>query len=209
MPLQNRVTPFSTIIATPERGMFMGNRGCLHNSERTLVRQTCGEIRWIICQIAFKGRQRTLMAPGRYTELFFLDEATALAAGHRPCSECRRSDYLSFRQAWIAGNPDAALTARSSITEIDRRLQSERRTEAGEQQTYRAKLSDLPGGTMVVPDGSQSAHLWASQNLRLWTPAGYAAARTVSGGDEATVLTPLSIVRAIACGFAPVIHASE
>ena len=99
MPLQNRVTPFGELIATPARGTLMGNRGCLHDAQQR-IRRTFAVKRWIICVLEFKGRHRQVMAPGQYTELFFLDEATALAAGHRPCAECQRARYDLFRAHW-------------------------------------------------------------------------------------------------------------
>ncbi len=99
MPLQNRVTPFGDLIAVPERGLMFGNRGVLHNGERRIVRNSQLR-RWIVCVLEFRGRSRPIMRPGHYTELFFLDEATALAAGHRPCAECRHQDYQTFRRCW-------------------------------------------------------------------------------------------------------------
>src|SRR5262245_61405643 len=102
MPRQNRVTPFGEVVAVPERGTFMGNRGVLHD-EGGRIRRAWLVKRWILCVLEFKGRHRAIMAPDRYTELFFLDEATGLAAGHRPCAECRRSRFLAFRDAWAAG----------------------------------------------------------------------------------------------------------
>jgi hypothetical protein len=110
VPLQNRVTPFSDLVAVPERGTLTGNRGVLHDEFRRIVRFSAGR-RWISCLTEFKGRRRPLMAPGNYTELFFIDEATALAAGHRPCHECRRADALRFREAWArsTGRPRAHL----------------------------------------------------------------------------------------------------
>src|SRR6185503_4182043 len=106
MPRQNRVTPFGHIIATPERGTYLGNRGVLHDSEGR-IRRTWQLRRWIVCVLALKGRKRQVMTPGHYTELFFLDEATALAAGHRPCAECRRERFNAFRKAWRAARPGA------------------------------------------------------------------------------------------------------
>ncbi|MCH8830686.1 MAG: hypothetical protein IID45_14005, partial [Planctomycetes bacterium] len=122
MPLQNRVTPFGRIIAVPNRGMFMGNRGCLHDDQRRIVRQVCSYKAWVACLTEFRGRKRKLMTPGQYTELFFLDEATALAAGHRPCGECRRTDYQRFKKAWLDGNPDAGLGVNPVIKLIDQHL---------------------------------------------------------------------------------------
>ena len=109
MPRQNRVTPFGDIVAVPARGMFMGNRGCLHDASAQLTGRIVRPYRltnWIYCVLSFKGRHRQVMSPGRYTELFFLDEATALAAGHRPCAECQRGRYNEFMRCWAAGNPE-------------------------------------------------------------------------------------------------------
>jgi len=111
MPLRNRVTPFGDLVAVPDRGALMGNRGVLHDDERRIVRFSQGR-RWIACLTDVKGRRRPLMTPGRYTELFFLDEATALAAGHRPCWECRRADALRFRDAWARAAGADPATAR-------------------------------------------------------------------------------------------------
>src|SRR6202451_2054834 len=102
---QNRVTPFGDLVATPERGTFMGNRGVLHDAEGR-IKRVWQLKRWIVCVLEFRGRKRQVMTPGRYTELFFLDEATALAAGHRPCAECRRQRFNAFRDAWKPGGKD-------------------------------------------------------------------------------------------------------
>src|SRR5262245_6485047 len=122
MPRQNRVTPWGEIVAMPERGTLMGNRGLLHDAEGQIMRPW-RERRWIICLLDFKGRRRSVMSPGLYTELFFLDEATALAAGHRPCAECRRERFNAFRDAWLKGNGGAAPV---TAPDIDRRLHEER-----------------------------------------------------------------------------------
>src|SRR6476646_261897 len=105
MPKQNRVTPAGEIIATPERGTVMGNRGRLHDAGVKILRPFALK-RWLICKLEFKERHRPVMAPNQYTELFFLDEATALAAGHRPCAECNRPGYNLFRELWTQANPD-------------------------------------------------------------------------------------------------------
>ncbi len=104
MPRQNRVTPFGEIIATSERGTFMGNRGILHDPDGRVRRKWVLK-NWLVCVLEFRGRKRTVMTPNRYTELFFLDEATALAAGHRPCAECRHARFIDFCIAWKAGAP--------------------------------------------------------------------------------------------------------
>src|ERR1700694_3932569 len=107
MPLPNRVTPFGEIVAAPGRGLLTGNRGILHDPDRTIVRDSQVR-RWIACRVEFRGRHRDIMTPGSWTELFFLDEATALAAGHRPCAECRHADYRRFQSAWQPADATSA-----------------------------------------------------------------------------------------------------
>ncbi len=210
MPLQNRVTPFGTILAIPERGHWLGNRGgCFHDAERRLKRRHWAGPRWLVCVLEFRGRRRTVMSPGLYTELFFLDEATALAAGHRPCCECRRADYERFKAAWLAGNPDFGLPADAGISAIDAILHEERISHEGRQPTFRAFLSELPDGTFITLDPAPSvALLVAGQKLWRWSPGGYTRARLASQDQEVTVLTPRSMVRTIAAGYRPECHLS-
>src|SRR5262249_29835791 len=125
MPRQNRVTPLGEIIACPERGTMMGNRGVLHDGQGQIKRRW-GLQRWIVCLLEFKGRHRSVMLPNRYTELFFLDEATGLAAGHRPCFECQRRRYNEFRAAWAMGNLHDQANGPLSAGEIDERLHADR-----------------------------------------------------------------------------------
>src|SRR5579863_8394968 len=140
MPLQNRVDPGGAIISTPCRGTMMGNRGGpLHNDERVIVRQFKTR-QWIACVLEFKGRRRIVMSPNRYTELFFLDEAVALAAGHRPCAECRRERFNAFRNAWT-GSPRAP--------EIDLALHGARIDRRGRKITWEAQLDTLPDGCFI------------------------------------------------------------
>src|SRR4051794_20211373 len=104
MPLQNRVTPFGDIVAIPQRGMFTGNRGIIHDpTTRTLLNRRWTSKAWLVCICEFKGRRRAVMGSRSWTELFFLDEAIALAAGHRPCFFCRRNAAKAFRDAWASG----------------------------------------------------------------------------------------------------------
>lgn len=145
MPRQNRVTPAGVIVATPERGTLMGNRGLLHDDEGRIVRAWRVK-RWIACLLQFKERKRQVMSPGLYTELFFLDEATALAAGHRPYAECRRDRYNAFRDAWTAGGRGAGEV---KATEIDSRLHEERLEPGGTKRTFQANLDDVPDGVFV------------------------------------------------------------
>jgi len=156
MPRQNRVTPYGAIIATPERGLFMGNRGILHNEREEIVTPYRSKA-WIICRLQFKGRARTLMSPGRYTELFFLDEATALAAGHRPCFECQRERASAFRAAWQEAHETPG-DRRLKMRDIDAVLHQERLTPGRlktdrVQQTYTAVSTTLPDGAFISVDG--------------------------------------------------------
>lgn len=206
MPRQNRVTPFGLIEASDARGTLMGNRGILHDSEGALGVARWRHPRWIACRLAFKGRRRALLTPGRWTELFFLDEATALAAGHRPCAECRRADYLRFRAAWAAalGEPGGAAA-------IDRALHAARvdpRTRA--QRTWRAALGELPAGAMLVlPERPGDVWLKPGEaTLRRWTHHGYAEALAAEPRAEVIVLTPRPLAAVLAAGYAPALHPS-
>jgi hypothetical protein len=151
MPLQNRVTPFGAIVAVPERGTLMGNRGILHDAAGALRRRWATRA-WICCLLEFRGRRDPVMAPGHYTRLFFLDEPTALAAGHRPCAYCRREAYRSFRAAWAAGSAHLGLGTEPRAAEIDRVLHAERLGPDGSKRLHPAELADLPDGAFVLED---------------------------------------------------------
>ena len=196
MTRPNRVTPFGVIEADPARGTLMGNRGCLVNGQGELVRRWQLE-RWITCVLDFKGRRRhPLMAPGRYTELFFLDEATACAAGHRPCHECRRAVADAFADAWREAHPRDR-----RLPDVDARLHRERTREAHR----RTVCADLPSGAMVSLDGR--AWLVTDAGLRAWTHAGYTDRRACPRA-AVTVLTPPAIVAAMRAGWRPELHPS-
>jgi hypothetical protein len=180
----------------------MGNRGCLHDATQR-IRRPFTVKRWIHCVLQFKGRRRAVMTPGRYTELFFLDEATALAAGHRPCAECQRARYRLFREHWAAAN---GVTGVPSADEMDEVLHAER-LDVGRKPTYPARLSELPCGVMVAGAAAQ-AYLVLDGRLMPWTPGGYEPARPGPAAEETRVLTPRSIVRAIARGYPVGLHAS-
>ena len=197
MPLRNRVTPFGEIVAAPERGAWMGNRGCLHDAGGRLVGRPWRLKAWIICRLQWKERRRPLMTPGRYTELFFLDEPTALAAGHRPCFECRREDAGRFLQA-------AAPSAKAP--ELDAALHRDRLTVEGAQRTFEAALGALPDGAMVRR-GEGAWLLWRGR-LRRWSPGGYTGSEPASAGERVAVLTPRLSVDALARGYAPLPHPS-
>jgi hypothetical protein len=206
MSRQNRVTPFGELIATECRGTLMGNRGCLHDDRRSIRRAFACQ-RWLICVLEFRGRHRTVMAPGRYTELFFLDEATALAAGHRPCAECQHARYRLFRDLWAAANAQAVSSSIPFAADIDRVLHVERLGPGRVKRTYAALLSELPAGTMVADDRDRP-FLVLEQRLLPWGPGGYSRAVLQPAGVEFRVLTPRSIVRALAAGYPVEVHAS-
>jgi hypothetical protein len=209
MPLQNRVTPYGDVIAVKARGALMGNRGRLHDASRQVVRRQVSSYRvWVTCRLAFKGRRRTVMGPGRYTELFFLDEATALAAGHRPCGECRRADYRRFKAAWLAGNPERGLGGNAPIGAIDRELHRDRLTFDGRQRTFQADIETLPDGVFVAREGLETPWLIWRGAIWPWSPEGYGDPETKLGTDVATVLTPMSTLRALAAGYTPGVDAS-
>jgi hypothetical protein len=200
-PLRNRVTPAGDLIATEHRGTMYGNRGVLHNDDLVLVRRYQVR-RWLVCVLEFRGRRRQILQPRRYTELFFLDEAVALAAGHRPCAECRHADYQAFAAAWTAA---LGLRAKPAADDIDLVLHGQRRLVNGARVTYPALLRDLPDGVFIVRDDEY----WLLHNdgLHLWTPAGYTGRRALFDGPAA-VLTPHSTVDAIRMGYRPVMHRS-
>ena len=204
MPLQNRVTPYGTIVAIPERGLLMGNRGILHDDNRHLVR-TWQVRRWIACSTAFRGRHRQVMRPHSYTELFFLDEATAFAAGHRPCAECRYADYQRFKAAWAAGigEPGGA-DQMDAVLHTDR---LEGRGSRAHKRHYEDQLAALPEGTLISLDGSAWL-LWRGQLLE-WSAAGYRERRPLlSVASRVDVLTPRSLVAVLRAGYPLQVHLS-
>jgi hypothetical protein len=207
MPKQNRVTPFGDLIADPARGMWMGNRGRLHDSEQRIVRHHAGQ-RWIFCQLQFKNVHRQVMAPGRYTELFFLDEATALAAGHRPCAECSRPRFNEFRRWWAAANPELAGKESPTAASIDAVLHAERISPKNEKHTYLEMLCNLPDGVMIAGESSDHAYLVHAGGLLRWAPGGYVDRIAGDSHWAVRVLTPRSVVRAIRLGYCPQVHPS-
>ena len=196
MPLQNRVLPTGEIVADPSRGLLMGNRGIPHDAGGRLGTARWRHPHWISCQTAFKGRRRVPMTPGRYTELFFLDEAVACAAGHRPCAECRRPAFLAFR---------AALAPGARAVEIDRLLHGARVTRDRRQLRHAAPFAALPEGAFVL--WQDRPHLVTARGLHPYAPAGYGAPLPRPRG-QATVLTPAPVVAALAAGYAPLLHPS-
>lgn len=208
MPRRNRITPLGEIVAAPERGTYFGNRGVLHD-EGGRIRRPWQVRRWLNCLLEFKGRHRAVMTPNRYTELFFLDEATGLAAGHRPCAECRRGRFLAFRDAWAAGSRYGLKTDNIRAGTIDDRLHAERVGPDRSKRTFRAKLDDLPDGVFVtLGEWEGESYLIRGDMLLAWSPGGYRGPQKRLRGVLATVLTPRSTVRAIRAGYEPEVHSS-
>jgi hypothetical protein len=201
-PLQNRVTPTGDVVAVPQRGTFTGNRGIIHDpATRTLLKRRWTTKAWIVCVCEFRGRRRDVMATRSWTELFFLDEATAFAAGHRPCFHCRRDDATAFRAAWQRGNRSGALRA----SDIDAVLHKERIDgRAKRLHPLPMPLDELPDGAMVQAGGV--SYLIAGARPLLWTFNGYRKARLPLA--DAQLITPPSTVRALQAGYRIVPHAS-
>jgi hypothetical protein len=201
--LQNRVDPWGNIIKTTARGAWMGNRGLLHDEYQT-IRRPFKLKAWITCVLQFKGRHRKVMSPRQYTELFFLDEATSFAAGHRPCFECRREDAKRFKSCWLKGNPEYGFNEDTPIGEIDNILHQERINRRGEKVSYEASIKDLPDGTFIEWEGI--ACLVANNKIFPWSPFGYEKEQTLPEGQRVKVLTPRSTVNAIRAGYVPQIN---
>jgi hypothetical protein len=206
MPLQNRVTPLGEVIATPERGLVYANRGCIHDTSGRIRERRYPTKRWIACQLQFRGRhRRPLMAPGRFTELFFLDEATALAAGHRPCGECRYTDYVHLTALWADLYP-----GQIGADGIDEQLDAERRDSRTKQRRFHeAPIENLPDGTFVLHE--HEPHLVLGAHLLTWSPAGYTDRGNRPAGGTATVITPPSLVallRTDRTPLVPLVHPS-
>lgn len=198
--LQNRVDPFGNIIRTPARGAWMGNRGILHNDQQEVLLPFKLKA-WITCKLEFNGRKRKVMAPHRYTELFFLDEATSFAAGHRPCFECRREDFRKFKSYWLKGNPEYHFDEKTSIKKIDDILHKERIKRDRSKVTYEENIISIPDGSFILIN--ENAYLVFNKKMYLWSPFGYDKAISLPGENKITVLTPRSIVNMFRAGYMP------
>jgi hypothetical protein len=199
VPLQNRVTPLGELVADPARGLVYGNRGCLHDDAGRIRRRYNGK-RWIACRLRFRGWHRSpLQQPGRFTELFFLDEATAFAAGHRPCALCRREDYNRFSEAWADIHP-----GRTGADAIDAQLHAERVDPRTRRQLRgRAALGDLPDGAFVLDEDGPSLVL--GSRLLSWAPSGYRMTKRGPEGRRAILITPPSLVDVLRAGWQPAV----
>ena len=202
MPLPNRVDPFGELFATPARGLFFGNRGGkFHRDDRTLAQRRHVTRAWICCRLKFNTRQRDVWGRG-YTELFFLDEATALSAGHRPCFECRRKDAQAFADFWARAKK---LRARPRATEMDVVLHAQRLDHRSKRR-HRRRIDDLPDGAFVALEDCA----WAVRGSALlrWTPAGYDARKRRPRGTNVDVLTPPGILAVLKAGYRPLWHST-
>lgn len=200
MPRQNRGTPLGELVADPARGLVYGNRGCLHDEHGHIRRRYNGK-RWIACRLEFRGWKRErLLQPGRFTELFFLDEATAFAAGHRPCALCRHEDYQGFVTLWQGLHP----CDETGADAIDARLHAERvELDSRAQRRHDVPLDVLPDGAFVLHNGTP--HLVVDDALLRWTPAGYVERASRPRGGQATLLTPPSLVAVLDAGWRSVV----
>jgi hypothetical protein len=199
MPLQNRVTPLGELIADPARGLVYGNRGCFHDAQGR-IRSRYPTRRWIACRLQFRGWQRgPLLQPGKFTELFFLDEATAMAAGHRACALCRREDYNRLLDVWLDLHPGQV-----GADAVDEQLDSERRDPATKQRRFhRMPIGSLPDRAFVLED--EAPHLVLGDALLPWSPAGYGTARTRPARGPALAITPPSLVELLRAGWDPLV----
>ena len=208
MPLQNRVNPFSTLISTPERGAWTGNRGVIHNERKEIIKNHAVKY-WITCVLEYKNARRSVMSPNRWTELFFLDEATAFAAGHRPCGFCRYADFKRFKELWLSTNGEKyGLTTKTKMDIIDAFIHQERLDENGLKMTFKSILNALPNGTFITSDDMSKAYLWYQQNLYEWSFNGYTKVLQFDKNQEVNVLTPLSYVAVFKAGYVPEVHFS-
>jgi len=199
MPLQNRVSPFGEWFTTPARGLLMGNRGGrLHDAQRKLGARRWTSRQWICCKLEFNDRHRKVWGDS-YTELFFLDEVTALAAGHRPCFECRRHDAERFAALLSGGKKRARAGAMDEVLHRER-------LDGKAKRVHRRAIDGLPDGAMIAMEGE--AFAVRGTHLLRWTPQGYSGSRLRPRGDEVDVLTPPSILKVLAVGFSPLWHPS-
>ncbi len=206
MPYQNRMTPHGDLIATPERGTLMGNRGILHEAGR-IVRQSMHR-GWITCLLAHGDNYRDVMGEGRYTSLFFLDEVVAFSAGHRPCFTCRPERFYQFKDCWTATNASYYKLSKPTMAVIDRVLHQERITRKDEKVSYQDNALNVARGAFVEYGGKYYLKWGEGNRFYEWTAAGYVSSITLPNCQQVSVLTPRSIVRMFKNGFVPGVHES-
>ncbi|RAJ80399.1 hypothetical protein CLV59_105508 [Chitinophaga dinghuensis] len=202
--LQNRVSPNGSIIKTKARGAWLGNRGVIHIG--TEIVRAFKIKAWITCMLSFRGRHREIMQPNRWTELFFLDEATAFSAGHRPCFQCRYKDYIRFKEYWLKGNPQYGFDMKTSVKAIDDIIHMERIDMSGKKVTYTDQIGKLPDGVIIIEE--EECYLLSYGRLYHWTPYGYDSNEEAVPGRTVEVLTPRSVVNTFMAGYKPQIDKS-
>ena len=208
MPLQNRVDPFGSFHSVNARGSYLGNRGILHNEQKQIVAPWRGKA-WVTCLLVFEGIKRPVFSAGSYSELFFLDEATAFSAGHRPCNDCQKDRFKEFKTAWLSANSDLLpiFEAKPSIKIIDNILHTERAARGGIKVKFIEQIQNIPDGTFIEISGD--AFLVYRNALFRWSFAGYGSPLDLPQSDTLVqVLTPKSIVSMFRKGFVPKIHIS-
>lgn len=203
--LQNRVDPRGELHAVAEHGTLMGNRGILHDADNKIVKQWQHKS-WVACVLNFPGPKRRLFSPNNYSELFFLDEATSLSAGHRPCGFCQKPRFKLFKDVWFKANPSADTGPSQTIGVVDKALHAERAVRGGGKVSYLAILADLPIGVMFESDGVIYLN-WFSGHLP-WSFKGYGSPVPIAPSGSVKVLTPDSVVRMYTNGFKPEVHAT-
>ena len=204
--LQNRVDPWGRLCADANRGALMGNRGILHDDENRIVRPWAHKA-WVTCLLEFKSIKRAKpFSQGNYSELFFIDEATAFAAGHRPCAYCQRERHLKFKEAWVRANQAEKTGAPILIADVDRLLHAERARKDGAKVTFDAALCSLPVGAMF--EHQDTAYLVTPHGFLPWSFSGYGGRADMDTAATVAVLTPRSVVQAFAHGFEPKFHSS-
>ena len=202
MPLKNRVNPFGQFLAVDSRGDWLGNRGILHNYPNKEIVSKWKHKPWVTCNLQFNGWKREVFGQNTYSELFFLDEATALSAGHRPCATCRRQRYNEFKSVWCKANVTSPSESELPIKQIDDQLHTERAIRGGGKVTFQMKFKDVPDGTFIGED--ENSYLFWNSKLHLWSPDGYKEHSELPEGENiVTVLTPTSIVKMYTLGFKP------
>ena len=197
-----------TLIAVKARGTLMGNRGCLHDAQGRITGRRWTTRAWICCVLEFQGRKRRVMAPGRYTELFFLDEATAFSAGHRPCGECRRAAHALFRHYWMIANSHLLPEGELNLAGLDRVLHDERLAREERRERWLAPLDILPNGAMVLLSRADEPWLVLGGELLKWAPSGYRERIPRPPGATVVLLTPPSLIGVLASGYPVEIHTS-
>ena len=198
--LQNRVNPLGEMIRTTARGAWLGNRGVIHNEFQEIIRPYKIKA-WITCVLQFRERHRDIMQRDRWTELFFLDEATSFSAGHRPCFQCRYKDHQRFKNYWLKGNPEYGFNINTPVSAIDKIIHSERIASDRSKITYVDNIANLPDGSFILH--KEQPYLIREGLMYLWSPGGYSDGLPVAEKIEVIVLTPRSMVRMFTAGYIP------